>query len=400
MKTAAPPLAVARTDGCRIILADGRELIDGIASWWTACHGYNHPHIRAALIRQAETMPHVMFGGLVHEPALRLARRLVHLLPGNLQRVFFSDSGSVAVEVALKMAIQFWRNRRQGGRTRFVTFRGGYHGDTTGAMAVSDPDDSMHALFRGVLPAHINVALPTDEESAQALQGILAGHADTLAGIIVEPLVQGAGGMHFHDPAVLRRLRDLADRYELLLIFDEIFTGFGRTGTMFAGEQADVAPDIICLSKALTGGTMALAATVASGRVFDAFWSDDPRHALMHGPTFMANPLACAAANASLDLFEREPRLEQVKTIEAQLARGLAPCRGLAGVKDVRVKGAIGVVELERVDDLDALRQRFVDEGVFVRPFGSVVYLTPAFTITESELAKLTTAIVRVVGSS
>jgi adenosylmethionine-8-amino-7-oxononanoate aminotransferase len=400
MKTSAPPLAVARTDGCRIILADGRELIDGVASWWTACHGYNHPHIRAALIRQAETMPHVMFGGLVHEPALRLARRLVDLLPDNLQRVFFSDSGSVAVEVALKMAIQFWRNRGQGGRTKFVTFRGGYHGDTTGAMAVSDPDDSMHALFRGVLPAHINVALPTDEESSEALRGTLEDHADTLAGIIVEPLVQGAGGMHFHDAATLRRLRDLADRYELLLIFDEVFTGFGRTGTMFAGEQAGVAPDIICLSKALSGGTMPLAATVASGRVFDAFWSDDPRHALMHGPTFMANPLACAAANASLDLFEREPRLEQVRAIEAQLARGLAPCRGLAGVKDVRVKGAIGVVELERIDDLDALRQRFVDEGVFVRPFGNVVYLTPAFTITESELAKLTTAIARVIQGS
>ena len=349
MKTAAPPLAVARTEGCRIVLADGRELIDGIASWWTACHGYNHPHIRDAVIRQAETMPHVMFGGLVHEPALRLARRLVDMLPGDLDRVFFSDSGSVAVEVALKMAIQFWRNRGQGTRSRFVTFRGAYHGDTTGAMAVSDPDDSMHALFRGVLPEHVSVALPTDDGSEHTLQQALERHADRLAGIIVEPLVQGAGGMLFHDAAVLRRLRQLADRYDLLLIFDEIFTGFGRTGTMFACGQAQVAPDIICLSKALTGGTLPLAATVASKRVFEAFWSDDPRHALMHGPTYMANALGCAAANASLDLFEREPRLAQVTAISQQLAHGLEPCRGSPRVKDVRVKGAIGVIELDRL---------------------------------------------------
>jgi adenosylmethionine---8-amino-7-oxononanoate aminotransferase len=400
MKTATPPLAVARTEGSRIVLADGRELIDGIASWWTACHGYNHPHIRAALIRQAETMPHVMFGGLAHEPALRLARRLVELLPGDLDRVFFSDSGSVAVEVALKMAVQFWRNRGQGGRARFVTFRGGYHGDTTGAMAVSDPDDSMHALFKGMLPAHINVALPTDEESAGNLRRALERHAETLAGIIVEPLVQGAGGMRFHEASVLRRLRDLADRYELLLIFDEIFTGFGRTGTMFAGEQAGVGPDIICLSKALTGGTLPLAATVASRRVFDAFWSDDPRHALMHGPTFMANPLACAAANASLDLFERERRLAQVRAIESQLMHELEPCCGLRGVKDVRVKGAIGVVELEWIDDLEALRRRFIAEGVFVRPFGNVIYLTPGFTIQADELTKLTDAVVKVIRTS
>jgi len=400
MKTAAPPLAVARTEGSRIILADGRELIDGIASWWTACHGYNHPHIRAALVRQAETMPHVMFGGLAHEPALRLARRLVALLGGELDRVFFSDSGSVAVEVALKMAIQFWRNRGQGGRTRFVTFRGGYHGDTTGAMAVSDPDDSMHALFKGMLPVHINIALPTDEASTEELRRTLERHAETLAGIIVEPLVQGAGGMHFHDAAVLRRLRDMADRYDVLLIFDEIFTGFGRTGTMFASQQAAVAPDIVCLSKALTGGTLSLAATVASRRVFDAFWSDEPRDALMHGPTFMANPLACAAANASLDLFEQEPRLAQVQAISDQLERGLAPCRGMPRVKDVRVKGAIGVVELDRIDDLQALRGRFLAEGVFVRPFGNVVYLTPAFTIAEAELHALMAAVVKIVATS
>jgi adenosylmethionine---8-amino-7-oxononanoate aminotransferase len=397
MKTVSPPLAVARTDGCRIILADGRELIDGIASWWTACHGYNHPHIRDAVIRQARHMPHVMFGGLAHEQALTLARRLAGLLPGGLTRVFLSESGSVAVEIALKMAIQFWRNRGLGGRSRFVTFRGGYHGDTTGAMAVSDPHDSMHALFAGLLPQHVNLALPADEGSSAALEQALERHADTLAGIVVEPLVQGAGGMRFHDAAVLRRLRALADRFELLLIFDEIFTGFGRTGTMFACQQAEVAPDIVTLSKALTGGTLPLAATIATARVFDAFWSDDPTHALMHGPTYMGNALACAAANASLDLFEREPRLAQVGAIAAQLAHGLAPCRDLPRVIDVRVKGAIGVVELDRIDDLDGLRRRFVAEGVFVRPFGSVVYLTPAFTIGEAELATLTGAVVKVV---
>ena len=396
MKTASPPLAVARTDGCRIVLSDGRELIDGVASWWTACHGYNHLQIRTAIERQLSVMPHVMLGGLAHEQTLTLARRLARLMPGGLTRVFFSESGSVAVEIALKMAIQFWRNRGLGGRSRFVTFRGGYHGDTTGAMAVSDPHDSMHALFAGVLPQHVNLALPADAESTGALEQALERHADTLAGIIVEPLVQGAGGMRFHDAAVLRRLRALADRYELLLIFDEIFTGFGRTGTMFACQQAEIAPDIVTLSKALTGGTLPLAATIATARVYDAFWSDDPAHALMHGPTYIGNALACAAANASLDLFEREPRLEQVRAIEARLAHGLAPCRDLPRVIDVRVNGAIGVVELDRIDDLDGLRRRLVGEGVFVRPFGSVVYLTPAFTIGEADLATLTGAVVEV----
>jgi adenosylmethionine-8-amino-7-oxononanoate aminotransferase len=398
MKTARPPLPVVRTEGCRIVLADGRELIDGVASWWTACHGYNHPHIRAAVERQLATMPHVMLGGLSHEPAMTLARRLAALLPGGLDRVFFSDSGSVAVEVAMKMAVQYWLNRGIGGRTQFVAFRGGYHGDTTGAMAVSD-DAGMHGMFRGLLPEQLIANLPTDNERTDALATVLERHADRIAGIIVEPLVQGAGGMLFHDPAVLRRLREFADRYDLLLIFDEIFTGFGRIGAMFACEAAGVVPDIITVGKALTGGTLPLAATVARRKVFDAFWSDDPRHALMHGPTFMANALACAAANASLDLFEREPRLAQVAEIAAALERGLAPCRSLPGVKDVRVKGAIGVVEMERIDDLDGLRARFVEEGVFIRPFGNVIYLTPSFTIGEDELAALIDAIVRIVGA-
>jgi adenosylmethionine-8-amino-7-oxononanoate aminotransferase len=398
MKTVAPPLAVAATQGCRIRLTDGRELIDGIASWWTACHGYNHPHIRAAVERQLAAMPHVMFGGLVHEQALTLAKRLVGLLaPGDLDRVFFSDSGSVAVEVALKMALQYWLNRGTGRLTRFLAFSGAYHGDTTGAMAVSDPEHGMHALFAGVLPQQIVVDLPRTEAAFAALDAMLSRQAETIGGIIVEPLVQGAGGMIFHDAVVLRRLRTLADKYDLLLIFDEIFTGFGRTGTMFACQAAGVMPDIITLSKALTGGTLPLAATIATKKVFEAFWSDDPGDALMHGPTFMANPLACAAANASLDLFEREPRLDQVAKISSALAAGLEPCRRLPGVKDVRVKGAIGVVELERIKDPNTLRQRFVAEGVFIRPFGSIVYLTPAFTVTEDELAKLMDAVRRVV---
>ncbi len=397
MKTASPPLAVASTRGSRIVLTDGRELIDGIASWWTACHGYNHPHIRAAVAHQLAGMPHVMFGGLVHEAALTLARRLIELLgPGDLDRVFFSESGSVAVEVALKMALQYWRNQGISGRSRVLAFAGAYHGDTTGAMAVSDPEGSMHAAFHGLLPEQITVALPVDEASTAVFETMLALHADELAAIIVEPMVQAAGGMRFHDAGVLRRLRAAADRYELLLIFDEIFTGFGRTGSLFAFQAAGVVPDIITLSKALTGGTLPLAATIARKKVFEAFWSDDPAKALMHGPTFMANPLACAAANASLDLFEREPRLDQVAEISRALADGLEPCRALPGVKDVRVRGAIGVVELDRMENLNALRQRFIAEGVFIRPFGSVVYLTPAFTIAPDELATLMDAIGRV----
>jgi adenosylmethionine---8-amino-7-oxononanoate aminotransferase len=450
MKTAGDPLPVAATRGSRIVLADGRELIDGVASWWTACHGYNHPHIAAAVRRQLDVMPHVMFGGLAHEPALTLARRLAALMPEGLDRVFFSDSGSVAVEVAMKMAVQYWRNRGVAGRTQFVAFNGAYHGDTTGAMAVSDPEGGMHHAFAGLLPRHLFCDLPRDGESLAKLTDRVGRHADEIAGIIVEPLVQGAGGMLFHDVDVLVRLRALADRYGLLLIFDEIFTGFGRTGffslprlrgragegarpqapglppnplpkpplqagegtgsSLGQGEEIEisaprglfvseaVAPDIVTLSKALTGGTLPLAATIARASVFDAFWSDAPSDALMHGPTFMANPLACAAANASLDLFEREPRFAEVAAIEAALRQGLAPCRGLPRVRDVRVRGAIGVVELDRLDDVYALRRRFVAEGVFVRPFGTTVYLTPAFTIAPDELARLTAAVVTVAG--
>lgn len=396
MKTATPPLPVVRSRGSRLELADGRQLIDGVASWWTACHGYNHPHIARALREQLDAMPHVMFGGLTHEPALTLARRLAGLLGPGLDRVFYTDSGSVAVEVAMKMAVQFWLNQGERGRSRFLAFRGGYHGDTLGTMAVCDPDEGMHSLFRGMLAEHDIADLPRDDAAMARLDAFLETRGPQLAGILVEPLVQGAGGMLLHEPDVLRRLRRLADRHGLLLIFDEIFTGFGRTGTMFAFEQAGIRPDIITLSKALTGGTLPLAATVASSRVFDAFWSDDPSHALMHGPTFMGNAMACAAANASLDLFESEPRLAQAQALSVALAQGLAPCRELPWVRDVRVLGAIGVVELDRVNDREALKRRLVEAGVWVRPFGNVVYLTPALTIGPDELDTLMRAVVTV----
>ena len=342
MKSAAPPLETIATRGSRITLKGGRELIDGIASWWTAVHGYNHPHIAAAMAEQLMRMPHVMFGGLTHAPAERLGARLAALLPGDLNHVFFTDSGSVAVEVALKMAVQLWLNRGETGRTRVLAFRGGYHGDTLGAMSACDPEEGMHRRFGAYLPTQVFCDLPRTSEAEAALDAALARHRHELAAVIVEPLVQGAGGMLTHPPEVLATVARLARRHGLPLIADEIFTGFARTGTMFACEQAEVVPDILCLSKALTGGTMALAATVATTEIFSAFWSDDPAAALMHGPTFMANPLACAAANASLDLFETEPRLDQARAITARLEDGLTKGRGPGVFK--QHQGSKGVV--------------------------------------------------------
>lgn len=399
MKTASAPLAATRTHGTTIELSNGRCLTDGVAAWWTACHGYNHPHIRQAVEAQLSTMPHIMFGGTVHQPALTLASRLSAMLPGDLERVFFTDSGSVSVEVAMKMALQYRLNKGQTGRTKLLAFKGGYHGDTLATMAVCDPEEGMHHLYGSALAEHIIAPLPQDAASTAEFLRLLKTHAHELTAIITEPLVQGAGGMLFHSPDVLRTLRKAADEHDMLLILDEIFTGFGRTGSMFACEQAGIVPDIVTLSKALTGGTMALAATVARRHVFEAFLSDNPEHALMHGPTFMANPLACACANASLDLFEQEPRLEQVQRIKTLLTQGLEPCRTLPGVKDVRTLGAIGVVELEKIANPDALRQRFIAQGVWIRPFRNIVYLTPAFTITEAELHKLTTAIYTVLST-
>ena len=400
MATAAPPLAVGSTQGVRIRLADGRELIDGISSWWTACHGYNHPHIRAAVEQQLATLPHVMFAGLVHEPALRLAQRLAALLPGDLERVFFTESGSVAVEVALKMAIQYWRNKGRAEKQRIVYFRHAYHGDTFATMALCDPEEGMHALFAGTMPDQLMAELPTDESLRRAFDLLLETHGERLAAGIIEPLVQGAGGMKMYDAATLAFIAESCRRNDVLLIADEIMTGFGRSGRMFACEEAtqltNSLPDIVCLSKALTGGTLPLAATVARRHVFAAFLSDDPAAALMHGPTYMANPMACAAASASLDLFEREPRLAQVAAIEAQLAAELTPCCEIAGVAGVRIKGAIGAVELSGRVDLKHLRARFAELGVWLRPFGNVVYLMPPFVISVDDLATLTAAVRRV----
>ena len=396
MQSASLALRAVRTQGTTITLEDGRALTDGIASWWTACHGYNHPHIRRGVSAQLETMPHVMFGGLTHPPAERLAERLAQLLPGDLQHVFFSDSGSVSIEVALKMAVLYWINRGIAGRTRILAFAGGYHGDTLATMAICDPDEGMHTLFRGVLPEQVIARLPPDGD----FEHLLARHSGELAAVIVEPLVQGAGGMRIHPADTLRAIRDACNRHDVLLIADEVFTGFGRTGSMFACDQAEIVPDIICLSKALTGGTIGLAATIARRRIFEAFLSDDPRAALMHGPTFMANPLACAAANASLDLFETEDRLGQVAAIASSLQDGLEPCRALPNVRDVRVLGAIGVVQLERMPPLDALKAAFIERGLFVRPFRDIIYLTPAFTIETEALARLIDGVVSVVRAS
>ncbi len=402
MQTAPKPLPVVATEGVRIRLADGRELIDGISSWWTACHGYNHPHIRAAVERQLATLPHVMFAGLVHEPALRLAQRLAALLPGDLDRVFFTESGSVAVEVALKMAIQYWRNKGRAEKKRIVYFRHAYHGDTFATMALCDPEEGMHTLFAGSMPDQIMAELPTDGSLRRAFDLLLETHGERVAAVIIEPLVQGAGGMKMHDAQTLAFVAEACLRHGVLLIADEIMTGFGRSGRMFACEEAaqltSSTPDIICLSKALTGGTLPLAATVARRHVFEAFLSDEPSSALMHGPTYMANALACAAANSSLDLFESEPRLAQVAAIETQLAAELAPCRDLAGVTDVRVKGAIGAVELSGCIDLDGLRRRFAELGVWVRPFGNVVYLMPPFVIDTKDLTTLSAAVRQVLG--
>jgi len=398
MKTAELPVPVVSARGVRLRLADGRELIDGIASWWTACHGYGHPYILKCVRGQLETMPHVMFGGLAHEPAYRLAARLAAMLPGDLNHIFFSESGSVAVEVALKMAVQFWLNQGER-RTNFVSFSGGYHGDTFATMAICDPAEGMHKLFRGVVAEQFVAELPDSAERIAALDRLLGEHSREIAALILEPLVQGAGGMKFHDASVLGELKRLCERHGLLLIFDEIFTGFGRTGSMFAWEQAGVVPDMICLGKALTGGTMPLAATVASDRVYEAFLSDDPDAALMHGPTYMAYPLGCAAANASMDLFESEPRLKQVAAVEAQLKAELDACRGARGVHDVRVKGAIGVVQMEASFDAAKLRAQFVEKGCWIKPFGDVMYLTPPLVIDPADLSELTRAIVDVVRS-
>ncbi|MFT3921451.1 MAG: adenosylmethionine--8-amino-7-oxononanoate transaminase [Myxococcales bacterium] len=397
------PFVVERAEGCRLTLADGRELIDGMSSWWTAIHGYSHPALVRAAQQQAARLSHVMFGGLTHEPAVELCTQLVAMTPEPLQRVFLCDSGSVSVEVALKLALQVWQAEGRGEKRRLLTVRGGYHGDTFGAMAVSDPHNGMHSLFASVLPEHLFAErpgpaydAPWDERSWSSFEQLITQHAASLAAVILEPIVQGAGGMRFYHPEYLRRVRALCDRHEVLLILDEIATGFGRTGELFGCHHAQVAPDIMCVGKALTGGMLSLAATLCTERVAAAIGRASPG-VFMHGPTFMANPLACAISLTSLELLSNSPWRERVKAIEAQLQRELAPLRDLPQVADVRVLGAIGVVELERPVVMAEVQPAFVDEGVWLRPFGKLVYCMPPYVIAPDELARITGAMGRVI---
>lgn len=394
MRTLPAPVAISRTEGARLYLADGRELVDGVGSWWTSVHGYNRPELLDAARAQMAKMPHIMLGGLAHEPAYRLASRLAALTPGDLSRVFFTESGSVAVEVAMKTAIQYFRNRTGEQRTKFVSFLGGYHGDTLATMSVCDPDEGMHHMFRGALAEQYVVALPETRDQIRALETLLATDKK-IAAILIEPLIQGAGGMRIHSPQVLKTLRRLCDQAGVLLIFDEIFTGFGRTGEMFAANRAGVTPDIMCLGKAITGGVTPLAATIASAKVYAAFHSENPDHALMHGPTYTGHALACAVANAGLDLFADGSLIKRVKKLEASLTSALASAKEIDSVADVRVLGAVAAVEMAEPFPLEAARKWFIDHGTFIRPLGRTVYLSPAYGIGEEDLARLTSAILK-----
>jgi len=393
-----PALPVASASGVRLKLADGRELIDGMASWWCAIHGYAHPRLDAALQEQLGRMAHVMFGGLTHEPAVRLAQRLLELAPGELGAVFFADSGSVSVEVAIKMCLQFQRARGQPRRTRLLTVRGGYHGDTFGAMAVCDPVGGMHSLFTGVLPEHVFARRPPDGFDAGLdacwaahVEELVRRHGEQLAAVILEPVVQGAGGMRFHSPECVALLRRVCDEHGLLLVLDEIATGFGRTGELFACEHAGVAPDVMCVGKALTGGYLTLAATLCTPAVAQGICEGDAG-GLMHGPTFMANPLACAAATASLELLADGGWRARVAAIEQGLRTGLQAAAGLDGVRDVRVLGAIGVIELEGDVDVQSATAAAVRRGVWLRPFGDLIYAMPPYVIEADELAQVSDA--------
>ncbi len=394
------PLPVVSAEGVRLRLADGRELIDGMSSWWCAIHGYRHPALDAAVREQLERMAHVMFGGLTHEPAVNLAERLVEISPDGLEHVFFADSGSVSVEVAIKMALQYQRAVGHPERSRLLTIRGGYHGDTFGAMAVCDPVGGMHSMFSEVLAEHVfaerppdGFDAPLDEAWAERVATLFARYAHELAAVIVEPVVQGAGGMRFHSPPCVSLLRGLCDKHELLLLLDEIATGFGRTGSMFACEHAQVAPDIMCVGKALTGGYMTLAATLCTSEVAQAI-SAGEGGALMHGPTFMANPLACAVALASLDLLAEGGWSEDVARVERGLRAGLEPARKLPGVLDVRVLGAIGVVQLEHEVDVVAATTVAVEHGVWLRPFRDLIYTMPPYVIGGDDLGRVAKAVV------
>jgi adenosylmethionine-8-amino-7-oxononanoate aminotransferase len=392
----APAYVVDSADGVRLRLADGREVIDAMSSWWCAIHGYRHPRLDAAVGAQLAAMSHVMFGGLTHRPAVELAQRLVELTPPALQHVFFADSGSVSVEVAIKMCVQYQHNRGRG--SRLLTIRGGYHGDTLAAMSVCDPVDGMHQLFAGMVPQQVFAPRPPAGLDADVSQWVAATaalvdeHAADLAAIVVEPVLQGAGGMHVYPPECLRILRKLADDHELLLVFDEIATGFGRTGELFAMDHAGVVPDVMCVGKALTGGYLTLAAVLCTAEVARGV-SSGAGGALMHGPTFMANPLACAVALANLDVLVDENWCARVSGIEAGLRDGLAACRDAAGVRDVRVLGAVGVVQLDSPVDVARVTEAALARGVWVRPFRDLVYTMPPYVCSTDDIATITAAI-------
>lgn len=403
MGTDLPVYPVASASGVHIHLADGRMLVDGMSSWWCAIHGYNHPQMNAAVQNQLSSMSHVMFGGLTHQPAVELAAKLVELTPSPLQTVFFADSGSVSVEVAMKMAIQYWHAEHRPLKQHFLSLRSGYHGDTFGAMSVCDPVTGMHTLFTDALNTQYFVPAPTcpfgsecSDQDLQPMRQTLAVHHQQIAAVILEPIVQGAGGMRFYSADYLRQARNLCDEFDVLLIADEIATGFGRSGRLFACEYADISPDIMCVGKALTGGYLSLAATLTSESISNSISQGDPG-LFMHGPTFMANPLACAAGLASLELLLGSSWQQDVSHIENQLNAELAPCTAWDHVRDVRVLGAIGVVELDQPLDMKSVQPQFVDEAVWIRPFGRLIYLMPPYIIGETELRQLTDAVVKVV---
>lgn len=397
-----PVYPVVSAQGVRIRLADGRDLIDGMASWWSAIHGYNHPVLKSAAKRQIDRMSHVMFGGLTHPPAVALCRLLVDVTPKGLEKVFLCDSGSVSVEVAMKMAIQYWHARGIQKKRKFATIRNGYHGDTFGAMSVCDPEAGMHTIFSGFLTNNLFADAPRtafdapwDESDLDSLKRLVESHAAEIAAIILEPVVQGAGGMRFYHPQYVSRVRALADEYDILFIADEIATGFGRTGKWFACDHANVSPDMLCVGKALTGGTMTLAATLTTAEVARTIGSSHPG-IFMHGPTFMGNPLACAVATASIQLLLESGWEERIQTMEARIKKGLAPCAALTCVADVRALGGIGVVETRTPVDVAGMQARFVEKGVWIRPFGKLVYIMPPYIVSDEELDRLCTAICEV----